>query len=101
MFLNAGGVGGYLSPFGGPPAETSGLTRLGTNSHKVIIDGDEVRLGASSGHSEYDGYRTTSQWNMAAIATGAPENAIAYESDLQYRGRSFHHSIGDDLRRVR
>ena len=93
--------GGYFSPFGGPPADTPGLTRLDTNSHKVIIDGDEVRLGASSGHSEYDGYRTTSQWNMAAIATGAPENAIAYESDLQYRGRSFHHSIGDDLRGVR
>lgn len=71
---------GAVAPFGGPPANTDGLTRLDTNQHDDLPDGTPTDLlGDSRGHSEYDNPETTSLWNMAAIATGAPEDAIPYD----------------------
>lgn len=71
---------GAVAPFGGPPANIDGLTRLDTNQHDDLPDGTPTDLlGDSRGHSEYDNPKTTSLWNMAAIATGAPDNAIPYD----------------------
>lgn len=74
------GPAGHLAPFGGPPATIEGLTRLDTNHHESPPSGLPTDLLKDSrGHSEYDNPETTSLWNMAAIATGAPENAIPFD----------------------
>lgn len=74
----------HVGPFGGAPVEVPGLTRLDTNYHPTLPDGSKTEaLNSSSGHSEYDNQQTTSPWNMAAIATGAPENAILFDESKQ------------------
>lgn len=78
---------GHLAPFGGPPADAPGLERLDTNHHRMLPNGSPTDLlGESRGHSEYDNKKTTSQWNMAAIATGVPDNVIPYDESEQTRG---------------
>jgi hypothetical protein len=58
--------------FGGDPSQLTGVTMLAATEQSV----DGRLLHASSGHSSYLTKGTTSQYDMAAVVAGAPQDAI-------------------------
>lgn len=65
----------WLDPYGGTPHENSDLTRLDTSAD------EDRRTTRSLGHSQYELSRSTSLWNIGAVAAGNTDEVVGFDRD--------------------